>query len=170
MCCDGVWADVVLVCCEMVLFPLAAVVVPVIARFMLLTWHTSTRHIMLCVVQALMKACGGQKNVVELIEFEEYGSEMYFVMEYCPSTLLKSILEENEVMIHMRWSCLGETIVILAMFADEGCQMPSCGAHLTLPMVTCDTRWLHAGIVFCMHDVYDMCALALRWRALLWAT
>jgi serine/threonine protein kinase len=44
-----------------------------------------------------MKACRGQKNVVELLEFEEYGSEMYFVMEFCPSTLLKSVLEENEV-------------------------------------------------------------------------
>ena len=44
-----------------------------------------------------MKACSGQKNIVELIEFDEYGSELYFVMEYCPSTLLRSVLEENEV-------------------------------------------------------------------------
>jgi serine/threonine protein kinase len=48
-----------------------------------------------------MKACKGQKNVVELLEFEEYGSEMYFVMEFCPSTLLKSVLEENEVRVRI---------------------------------------------------------------------
>ena len=50
-----------------------------------------------CCCQALFQLCNGHKNVVELIEFREFGSEMYFVMEFCPSTLLASVLEENKV-------------------------------------------------------------------------
>ena len=59
------------------------------------------KDVSVCVLllQAMMKACGGHKNVVELIQFAEFGLEMYFVMEYCPSTLLRSVLEENEVCV-----------------------------------------------------------------------
>ena len=48
-------------------------------------------------VQELFQLCNGHKNIVELIEFRDFGTEFYFVMEFCPSTLLSSVLEENKV-------------------------------------------------------------------------
>ena len=47
--------------------------------------------------QELFQLCNGHKNIVELIEFRDFGTEFYFVMEFCPSTLLDSVLEENKV-------------------------------------------------------------------------
>lgn len=43
----------------------------------------------------LMYECRGHENVVELVEFKNFGSEYYFVMEYCPSTVLRTIVTEN---------------------------------------------------------------------------
>ena len=48
-------------------------------------------------MQELFQLCNGHKNIVELIEFRDFGTEFYFVMEYCPSTLLASVLEATKV-------------------------------------------------------------------------
>ncbi len=60
-----------------------------------------SRRDALCAVawalQELFSLCSGHRNIVELVEFREIGHEYYFVMEFCPSHLLKSVLEENKV-------------------------------------------------------------------------
>jgi len=71
----------------------------------------------------LMQACSSHKNIVELIEFEEYGSELYFVMEFCPSTLLKSVLEENKTNVYseaLAASAIRQTAAALAYIHSKG--------------------------------------------------
>lgn len=44
----------------------------------------------------LMEACNGQENIVELVDYQVFGSDMFFVLEYCPSTVLRTVIEENK--------------------------------------------------------------------------
>lgn len=72
---------------------------------------------------AMMKACSGHRNIVELIAFEEFGSEMYFVMEYVPSTLLRSVLEGNERSVYSEAfaaAAIRQTAAALAHIHSKG--------------------------------------------------